>query len=316
MSRMSSVPEPITINLLREGIVESEHQAEAVLCDVRGRVRMAAGDSNTSAFIRSALKPLQAIAVTSTGTLEAHGLSDRDLAIMCASHDGTPALARQAFHVLWRSGLEASDLRCPTPQGQLSPLNHNCSGNHAGMLAVCKQCSWSTRDYLNPKHPVQQLVLNKVSDCIGIPAAELISARDDCGMPTYYMPISQMATLYAHLAAGDRLDMERITRAMVHYPELMAGEGRFDTELMRLTAGEVISKSGAEGIQCLGQVGQGMGLAIKVKDGAKRAKYAVAIRLLQQLGWIQPDIAQQLADKFLTLSDVKRLDLTGELKML
>lgn len=316
MSRLSSVPNPITIDLLREGILESQHQAQAVLCDLRGRIRMAAGDPNTSAFIRSALKPLQALAATGTGTLEAYGLSDRDLAIMCASHDGTPVLARQAFHILWRSGLEASDLRCPTPAGQLSPLNHGCSGNHAGMLAACKQCSWSTRDYLDPKHPVQQLVLKKVSECIGLPPAELIVARDDCGMPTYYMQISQMATLYAHLAAGDRLDMERITRAMVHYPELVAGEGRFDTELMRLTAGEVVSKSGAEGIQCLGQVGQGMGLAIKVTDGAKRAKYAVAIHLLQQLGWIQPDIAQKLSEQFLSLSPVKRLEIGGDLVML
>jgi len=316
MSRMSPVPSPITVDLLREGIIESQHQAQAVLCDVRGRIRMAAGNPDSSAFIRSALKPLQALAVTGTGTLEAYGLSDRDLAIMCASHDGTPTLARQAFHVLWRSGLEASDLRCPIPPGQQSPLNHNCSGNHAGMLAACKQCGWSTRDYLNPKHPVQQLVLKKVSECIGLPPAELIVARDDCGMPTYYMPISQMATLYAHLAAGDRLDLERITRAMVHYPELVAGEGRFDTELMRLTAGEVVSKSGAEGIQCLGQVGQGMGLAIKVKDGAKRAKYAVAIHLLQQLGWIQPDIAQTLSEQFLTLSPVKRLEIGGELTMI
>ena len=315
MSRLSPVPEPITVDLLREGIIESQHQAQAVLCDGRGRVRMAAGDPNTSAFIRSALKPLQALAATSTGTLDALGLSDRDLAIMCASHDGSPALARQAFHVLWRSGLEASDLRCPTPAGQQSPLNHNCSGNHAGMLAVCKQCSWSTRDYLDPKHPVQQLVLKKVSECIGLPPAELITARDDCGMPTYYLQISQMAALYAHLSAGNSLDMERITRAMVHYPELVAGEGRFDTELMRLTAGEVVSKSGAEGIQCLGQIGQGMGLAIKVKDGAKRAKYAVAIHLLQQLGWIQPDIAQQLSEQFLVLSPVKRLEVVGDLAM-
>jgi L-asparaginase len=315
MSRISPVTAPITIRLLREGILESQHQAEAVLCDGRGRLRMAAGDPSTSAFIRSALKPIQALAVTSTGTLEAYGLSDRDLAIICASHDGSIPLARQAFHVLWRSGLEASALRCPTPEGHHSPLNHNCSGNHAGMLAVCQQCSWSTRDYLDPKHPVQQLTLNKISECLGLPAAELVGARDDCGAPTYYLQISQMATLYARLSAGDRLDMERVTRAMAHYPELVAGEGRFDTELMRLTGGEVISKSGAEGIQCLGQVGQGMGLAIKVKDGAKRAKYAVAIRLLQQLGWIQPAIAQKLSEQFLSLSPIKRLETMGDLTL-
>ncbi|NJN31394.1 MAG: asparaginase [Synechococcales cyanobacterium RM1_1_8] len=315
MSRNFSVPPAITVHLLREGIIESCHEVEAVLCDRRGRIRMAAGMPDSSAFIRSALKPFQALAIVGTGTLEAYGLSDRDLAICCASHDGSIPQARQAFHILWRSGVETSALRCPTPSDQLSPLNHNCSGKHAGMLAVCQQCNWSTREYMDPKHPVQQLILKKIAECLGLPPAELIGARDDCGVPTYYMQIRQMAALYAHLSGGDRLDMERITRAMTHYPELVAGEGQFDTELMRLTEGTLVSKSGAEGVQCLGQLGQGLGLAIKVKDGAKRAKYAVAIRLLQQLGWIQPAIAQQLAEQFLSLSSVKRLEVVGDLAM-
>jgi L-asparaginase len=125
-----------------------------------------------------------------------------------------------------------------------------------------------------------------------------------------------MASLYARLASGKSLDMERIVRAMTHYPEMVAGKGEFDTELMRLTQGELISKSGSEGVQCIGILGEGMGLAIKVIDGATRAKYAIAIYLLQQLGWITPSIAEVLGEKFITFGQYKRLEVIGELSVL
>ena len=125
-----------------------------------------------------------------------------------------------------------------------------------------------------------------------------------------------MAHLYAHLAAGSNVDLERITRAMTYYPRMIAGDGAFDTELMRLSEGELVSKSGAEGIQCVGRVGQGMGLAIKVKDGAKRAKYATAIHLLKQMGWITPAISEMLSDTFVQLNSFKRLETVGEMAIL
>lgn len=125
-----------------------------------------------------------------------------------------------------------------------------------------------------------------------------------------------MAHLYAQLAAGTSLDLERITRAMTYYPRMIAGDGAFDTELMRLSEGELVSKSGAEGIQCVGRVGDGMGLAIKVKDGAKRAKYATAIHLLKQMGWITPAISEVLSNSFVQLTSFKRLETTGELTIL
>ena len=109
--------------------------------------------------------------------------------------------------------------------------------------------------------------------------------------------------------------MERILRAMTYHPVMVAGDGEFDTEIMRLTKGELVSKAGAEGIQCIGRVGEGMGLAIKVIDGAKRAKYAVAIHLLQQMGWISPTVAESLAETFMELGKFKRLEVMGELSM-
>jgi L-asparaginase len=148
-----------------------------------------------------------------------------------------------------------------------------------------------------------------------MPAAEFIVAHDDCGVPTYLMEISQMATLFAQLASGDNLSMERVIRAMLHHPTLVAGSGEFDTELMELTSGELVSKTGAEGVQCIGRVGEGMGLAIKVADGAKRAKHAVSIELLRQLGWISPTLAETLSERYLTVSPFVRLEVLGELCM-
>ena len=307
---------PLEVHLLREGIVESSHQVEAAVCDKRGKVLLLAGNAETSAFIRSALKPFQALAVTSTGTLQKYDLNDRDLAIICSSHRGTTEQARQAFNVLWRADVDVTHLKCPVPQGKKTQLQHNCSGKHAGVLAVCQNRNWPLNTYMHRSNPVQKLILSKLSELLAMPGEELIGAKDDCGMPVYAMELKQMAHLYAQLAAGSSLDLERIARAMTYYPQLIAGDGAFDTELMRLSEGELVSKSGAEGIQCVGRVGQGMGLAIKVKDGAKRAKYAVAIQLLRQMGWISPAIADILAESFVQLTPYKRLETIGELSIL
>lgn len=305
----------LEVQLLREGITESTHHVQAIVCDNRGRALQMAGSADTATFARSALKPFQALAVTTTGTMERFGLSDRDLAIICSSHKGRIEQVRQVFNILWRSDVDPTMLQCPTPPGKRSALEFNCSGKHAGMLAVCQQRNWSLSTYMQRSHPVQQLILNKVAEFLRMPAEEIIAVRDDCGVPTYFLQLGQMASLYAHLASGDSLDMERIVRAMVHYPEMVSGEGEFDTELMRLTEGEIVSKAGAEGVQCVGRIGEGMGLAIKVMDGAKRAKHAVAIHLLRQMGWITPAIAETLSEQFMSLSNVTRLEVFGEMAM-
>jgi len=306
----------LEVRLLREGIVESSHHVQAVLADNRGRTLSIAGNPENTAFIRSSLKPFQALAVTTTGTLERFDLTDKDLAIICSSHNGGIEQSRQAFNILWRADVDPSKLQCPTPKGGKSPLEHNCSGKHAGMLAVCQQRHWPLEGYMEPRHPVQVFILEKLAELLGMPPQEFIGARDDCGVPTYMLQIGQMASLYAKLASGNNVDMERIVRAMTHHPTMIAGEGEFDTQLMELTNGELVSKSGAEGVQCIGKVGEGMGLSIKVVDGAKRAKYAVAINLLTQMGWISPMIAETLSDTYLTLSQFKRLEVIGEMTMI
>ena len=306
----------LEVHLLREGILESSHHVEATVCDSKGRTLLLAGNSQASTFIRSALKPFQALAVTTTGTLQKYGLNDRDLAIICSSHQGKIEQARQAFNILWKADVDPLALKCPIPQGKINRLEHNCSGKHAGVLAVCQNLDFPFHSYLKPSHPVQKLILEKVSELLEMPGAELLGAQDDCGMPTYSMELKQIAHLYALLAAGSSIDLERVARAMTYYPSMVSGSGAFDTELMRLSEGELVSKSGAEGIQCVGRVGEGMGLAIKVKDGAKRAKYAAAIHVLRQIGWITPAISEVLADTFVQLNAHKRLEAVGEMSIL
>ncbi|MBD2137839.1 asparaginase [Anabaena sp. FACHB-1237] len=306
----------LEVRLLREGIIESRHIVQAVVSDERGRVLSVAGNAETATFIRSALKPFQALAVTTTGTLERFDLTDKDLAIITSSHQGRIEQVRQVFNILWRADLDPSALHCPIPQGKSSTLEYNCSGKHAGMLAVCQQRHWPIHDYLDRKHPVQQLILTKIAELLRMPAVEFISAHDDCGAPTYLLQLGHIASLYAILASSSNLDMERIVRAMNHHPQMVAGIGAFDTELMQLVPNQLVSKSGAEGVQCIGRLGEGMGLAIKAIDGSSRAKYAVAIHLLQQMGWISPSIAENLGEKFMNLGKYKRLEIIGELSFL
>jgi L-asparaginase len=302
----------LEIHLLREGIVESRHFAEAVICDDRGRILASAGKGDTSAFIRSSLKPFQALTVINTGTLERFQLNDRDLAMMCASHQGTIQQVRQVFNIFWQSDIPVDRLQCPIPHGRKSPLEYNCSGKHAGMLAVCKQRNWPLETYMQINHPVQQLILKHVAELLKMPREEFITAHDDCGVPTFLMQLNQMASLFAQLSSGQHIHMERIVRAMTHHPTLVAGPNQFDTDLMEAAHGRLVSKTGAEGVQCVGRVGEGMGLAIKVRDGAKRAKYAATIHVLREMGWIDPNVADQLSSRYLTLNSHKRLDVMGD----
>jgi len=313
-NKRANIP-ALQVHLLREGLVESVHQVEVVITDERGRVLFLAGQAETTSFIRSALKPFQASASISSGLLERYGLSDKDLAIICSSHQGTLEQSRQVFNILWHCDIDPAALQCPMPDNKQSRLQHNCSGKHAAMLALSQQRNWPLHNYLEPHHPVQQLILGKIAELLAMPAGEFIGAHDDCGAPTYLLQIRQMAQLYAQLSAGKNLDLERIVRSMTYYPDMIAGEGRFDTELIRLSHGELISKGGAEGIQCIGKIGQGMGCAIKVLDGSTRAKHAVAIEVLKQMAWISPSIAENLSEKFMNLDQYKRMEVIGEVVM-
>lgn len=304
---------PLTVQLLREGIGESVHTCQVAIVDQRGRLLSAAGAGDTPIFARSALKPIQAIPLVTSGAMGRWQLGEADLAVACGSHQGTVAQARQVFHLLWRCDLDAGALQCPVPAGKTSPLQHNCSGKHSAMLAVCQQQGWDIGEYMDRHHPVQKMILQTMAEMLHMPSAEFLGARDDCGVPTYLIELGQLAHLFAQLASGDRLPWEFVVRAMTQHPELVAGSGKFDTELMRASGGTLISKSGAEGVQCVGKVGEGLALSLKVSDGSDRARSAGAIYTLRQLGWITPTIAENLSEKFVVCSRFSRLEVTGEI---
>ncbi len=314
VARRGTPPSPLEVSLCRNGIVESVHRVHAAVTDQQGRLLMGAGDPFRASFGRSALKPLQASLLILTGAAEQNHLQEKQLAIACASHRGDVTHARAAFHILWKAGLRADLLQCPTPAGRSSPLQHNCSGKHAAFLAICKQMDWPLATYMDPKHPLQQEILRRLAELLHQPAAEFPLATDDCGVPTVQLQLAQLARVFAVLSGSGAPELEQLCRAMEAHPELVAGEGCFDTEVMRLGLGALVSKGGAEGIQCLGRVNEGIGMAIKVEDGASRAKHAVALHLLDQLGWLTPEAMADLQLCFQRLSPQLSLRVSGALR--
>ncbi len=305
---------PLEVTLKRNSSIESIHRVHAVVCDIKKRILMRAGDAILETFIRSALKPFQVLPFISSGAAEQMQSGEKGLAICCASHSGTNRHAREAYRLLWNAEIDVKSLKCPIPKGFTSPLQHNCSGKHAGFLATCKKMNWNLQNYLQGNHPLQIEIFRLVGELLGIPPDELIAARDDCGAPTLLLRLDQMAILYAHLGAAKQAQLEQVSRAMLSYPELVAGKNKFDTELMTRAHGQLISKGGAEGIQCLSRVGEGIGLAIKVEDGSKRAKHAVALHLLKQLDWLTPTGLQELQEQFLMIGPGLQLEVNGGLR--
>ena len=299
----------------RGSSVESIHRAHASICNTKGRTLMKAGLSEYETFIRSALKPFQALPFLTSGALEKYNFDYKTLALACGSHSGSANQARTAFKLLWNAEIDIQNLKCPVPPNKESKLQHNCSGKHSAFLATCKKMNWDLESYLMGDHPLQIEIFRRVSDLLKIPAEELIAERDDCGAPTLLLSLSQMAILYAHLSRSDHPEFEKITRAMTHYPDLVAGEGYFDSELMKRGHNQIISKGGSEGIQCIGLLGEGIGLSIKVEDGSKRAKHAIAIHILRKLEWITPSALEELDEIMLQKKQGIYLEVEGDLKV-
>jgi L-asparaginase II len=254
----------LSVTATRASAVEAVHRVHAAA--VRdGELVAAAGDPDLVAYLRSSLKPIQAIPLAQAYD----DLSDAELAIASASHRATPAQLEAVRALLDRAGATVDDLEngeqeC-RPEGR---LGHNCSGKHAGMLAVCRANGWPFEGYRLPEHPLQQQIAGEV------PAPEAIGV-DGCGVPTFALPLRAMAALFTCVPA-------RISDAMRARPELVGGDGSPDTELMRMLPGW-IAKGGAEGLLCAAGP-DGLGVAFKVEDGAFRAIPPAAHAFLAQLG--------------------------------
>ncbi|MEH7334485.1 asparaginase [Neobacillus drentensis] len=182
---------------------------------------------------------------------------------------------------------------------ELTPVFSNCSGKHSGMLATAVHLKEDVAGYREIHHPVQQRILDVIKDICEVPKNEIKLSVDGCGAPVHQVPLNQMALGYARLAkpAGEHASaLELIRNAMIKHPEMVGGKNRFDTDLMNILNGRIVSKAGAEAVQCIGLVEEGIGISIKVEDGGERAVSVAAMEVLKQLGLVNEQINQTLKD--------------------
>ena len=285
------------VALRRGGLTESVHRGRAVTCDPRGTVLENFGDPEAPTYLRSSAKPFQALPLVLSGAADALGLTGEEVAVACGSHSGEESHVRAVRSILDKAGLSEEDLRNGTHPPLYAPeaaklaargeeprrVHGNCSGKHAGMLAVCAYEGWSTTGYRDRDHPLQQRILELVATVCGVAADRVRLGGDGCGVPAFALPLRGLATGFARLATGEGLPEEvsaaaRVIREAVRdHPHMVAGTGRFDTQLMRRT--ELIAKSGAEAVFAAASP-DGRGFALKISDGAGRAVPPAALALL------------------------------------
>ena len=302
------------VEVTRGTIVESIHFGAFVVADNTGRIVASAGNPETFTYLRSSAKPFQVLPFVESGGADHFGLTDRELAVMCASHHGTDEHVKVIQGIQARVGIDASNLQCgmhsPSDAATAerlianheanTPLRHNCSGKHTGMMAAALVRGLSIENYLDPQHPVQQTIFQVFSEMTGVPISEMAFGKDGCSAPVFAVPMHAAAWAFAKLADPSDLPeprqsgLLRIFRAMTANPDMIAGPGAFDTVLMQVAGGKILAKGGAEGYQALavlpGACGKGSpayGITIKISDGdlaGARARTTVAVEILRQLG--------------------------------
>ena len=295
---------PVLYSYYRGPVAESVHRGCVCIVDQDGSVPFALGDPYQLTYPRSALKFFQQIPLVESGAAEALGLTKKELALTCGSHNGEEAHVKGVRSILAKAGLDETALQC----GPQLPSRHrdrlafykadyepaavynNCSGKHAGFLALCRYWNCSTDDYLDYEHPVQQAVRQAVAAMHDTRPADLILARDGCSAPIFGLSLYQQALGYNALGArSQRSDVRgrachQLISAVQAYPFMIAGSRRYCTQLLEATSEPVIGKTGAEGIFGLTLPERGLGLAIKIDDGRMGPQYAVAQHLLKKLG--------------------------------
>jgi L-asparaginase II len=297
---------------VRGEAIESRHRVHAAVVDARGERRAAAGDPSLATFWRSCAKPFQVIPLLRAGHFDALRWGADELALACASHGGEPEHLAIVSAMLGSLDLDEGDLACGAHEplskrgkqlversgAQLTRLHNNCSGKHAAMLALAIREGWPILGYELRGHPVQERSAAAIAEWSGVPRESLLRGVDGCGVVTFGLPLAAMARAFARLAscarAGDEAP-ERIVEAMATRPFLVGGTERFDTVLMEETDGAVIAKVGAEGVHSVAVVDEGLGIAVKVEDGASRAQFPAVIRILQHLGVLRRDLPTRLA---------------------
>ena len=291
--------------------MESTHHVQGVVCSAAGREESCVGDPEILTYWRSAMKPFQAIPILEDGVADAYGFGPEEIALICASHGGTRQHIERVASMLRRAGLNEDHLHCgPHPPfdrdtaqvlgcaGRLpSRLHNNCSGKHAGMLAVAKYHGWPVEGYERLDHPVQKRIQRCLGAWMDHEPEDHHWALDGCGLPTPRMPLHEMARAYSRLvkqARGGNGAAYAVVSAMTTFPELTSSPGRVPLRIMQATGGRLLAKEGAEGVLCVAAVDDDWGLAVKVEDGAIRAVGPAAVELLEMAGVLRGDERQAL----------------------
>lgn len=288
----------VEVRCVRSGTVESRHRVHVAVSDPSGRLLATSGRPDFLTYYRSAAKPLQALPLVEDGAADRLNLDPDELAVCCASHNAEPEHLERVGSVLDRAGLGPDALECgPRPplgrevrdrllrEGTpFGPLHNNCSGKHAGMLALAVARGWPTAEYVRADHPVQRRMASEVVRWTGLREGEVRTGTDGCGVVCFAVPLTAMAASYARFAAAasrGEAGPARIVDAMTDRPFLVAGTGRLDSALMEAAGGRLFAKTGAEGVHCAGLTERGLGVAIKVEDGARRAAEPALLRVLE-----------------------------------
>jgi L-asparaginase II len=339
MREASAAASLVEVN--RGPITESRHRGHIAAVDGRDRVVASLGSPDTVTYLRSSAKPFQAIPLITSGAADRFGFTEQEIALACASHSGEPVHVELARSMLKKIGLSPEALKCGVHEpfsaaetrrlresGQApSVLQNNCSGKHAGMLALALHLGASTASYDEPENQVQVAISETIAAFAGCRPDELAVGVDGCGVPVFGMPVRAMARMYARLIQPSGFDeitvaaCRRIVAAMMNHPELIGGEtDRLDTEMMRAAKGRLISKVGAEGVYTAGvlpddQWPDGFGLALKIEDGDDyRARPTVVIEALRQLGVLQDQALAKVAQFARFPVKNRRGDLVGEVR--
>ncbi len=314
--------EPI-VEWMRGDLVESIHSGALAISDPQGALLAWHGDPDATTFLRSSAKPLQVLPLLTTGAAEHFGLSDADIAVACASHTGTDAHLEAVLSILRRAGLDEAQLQCgshppydPATRRALrqrgeqpTPIRHNCSGKHAGMLALAKYLGLPLASYLEREHGVQQHILDAVAAVSSVPESEIRVGIDGCSAPNFAIPLRNAATAFARLADPTGLPApypaacRRVFAAMTTHPALVRGPGRLDTRLMEAVPEKLLAKGGAEAYHALAlkagaaaRSAGALGTAVKIADGGSRALAPVVLAMLEQLEVFTPEASEALSD--------------------
>jgi L-asparaginase II len=305
---------PILVEVFRGEVLESFHRGVICIVDSDNKILYSQGDVQQVCFPRSALKFFQQIPLLTSGAVEHFGFTSKEIAIMCGSHNGELFHVETVKSILNKIGKTEDDLMCgpqmPTLRedqhhlikNDLKPqkIHNNCSGKHAGFLAYCVYNNLETSDYIHPKHSLHQTILQIISDFHYFPINDIQQGIDGCSAPIFAFPVYNQAVAYKNLINPSQFDEATqkacylMIDAIMQYPEMIAGTNRYCSDLMKLSNGKVLGKTGADGVYSIGLIQKKMGVCIKIDDGKMGPQYNVAQDIIEQLNILSPEANQAL----------------------